>query len=484
MVKTNVLFLLIDGFRADKCFGDKKTSVTPNIDSLIQNGTYFEQTVTSGQGTIPCVASLFTSLYPFECLVQDGNLSKLNSNIETHIKHFRNNGYDTHATFQEVMHYVGMEEIFVNVDPYPISQMLWNGKGQKIIDNLTNNTMKEPWLYYIHLYDMHLIGYPYEERLKVGPQEIHEEKFGSNHYERIISAIDVWLGKILSKIDLEKTLVVLTADHGIEHGAYTPEMWDLHNQSRETRKQMNISNPKTSAYKLGHKIATNAPSFLKPVRKKLAGMYTDRADKKSRERVLSGVEEKIKNKTLTPYEERLMKECGMHIAHVYDDRVRIPLIFCGPNIPSGKVIKQQVRGIDIFPTIADLVGVSEKTKSHGISLVPLLNGAKLEEQHVFMETALNTKKSLSSYTIGVRTSEYKYFRDRYIKTKNIHLYDLKNDPLEEKNIYIEKSDVTKNMERKLNKILKEKITFEKSENTITDDEREQAIEKLRKLGYL
>jgi len=40
------------------------------------------------------------------------------------------------------------------------------------------------------------------------------------------------------------------------------------------------------------------------------------------------------------------------------------------------------------------------------------------------------------------------------------------------------------MERKLNKILKEKITFEKSENTITDDEREQAIEKLRKLGYI
>tara|TARA_B000000460_G_C21421286_1_gene350971 strand:- start:500 stop:733 length:234 start_codon:yes stop_codon:yes gene_type:complete len=44
--------------------------------------------------------------------------------------------------------------------------------------------------------------------------------------------------------------------------------------------------------------------------------------------------------------------------------------------------------------------------------------------------------------------------------------------------------LTKNMERKLNKIFKEKITFEKSENTITDDEREQAIEKLRKLGYL
>ena len=322
-------------------------------------------------------------------------------------------------------------------------------------------------------------------KIDVRLQEIHDEKYGSNHYERIISAIDFWLGKILEKIDLEKTLVVFTADHGIEHGAYTPEMFELHNQSREKRKQSDISNPKTSAYKLGHKIATNAPGFLSPLRKKLAGMYTDRADKKSRKEVLSGVEGKIKNKTLSPYEERLMKECGMHVAHVYDDRVRVPLIFSGPNIPSGKVISQQVRSIDIFPTITNLVGLPEKSKSHGVSLVPILKGEKLEEQPVFMETAVNTTKSLSSNTIGVRNSEYKYFRDRDIETKNIHLYDLKNDPLEEKNIFKEKPDITKKMELQLTKILNEqKITFEKSENTITDDEREQAITKLRKLGYI
>ena len=30
----------------------------------------------------------------------------------------------------------------------------------------------------------------------------------------MVSAIDVWIGRILEKIDLNKTLVVLTADHG------------------------------------------------------------------------------------------------------------------------------------------------------------------------------------------------------------------------------------------------------------------------------
>ena len=32
----NIIFLLVDGLRADQCFGKDKTSVTPNIDSLIQ----------------------------------------------------------------------------------------------------------------------------------------------------------------------------------------------------------------------------------------------------------------------------------------------------------------------------------------------------------------------------------------------------------------------------------------------------------------
>ena len=62
---------------------------------------------------------------------------------------------------------------------------------------------------------------------------------------------------------------------------------------------------------------------------------------------------------------------------------------------------------------------------------------------------------------------------------------MNNDPLEEKNIFREKPEITKNMEFLLNKIINEqKITFEKPKNTISDDERDKAIMKLRKLGYI
>ena len=35
-MKPNVLFILLDAVSADKFYGNKKTSVTPNIDSLIK----------------------------------------------------------------------------------------------------------------------------------------------------------------------------------------------------------------------------------------------------------------------------------------------------------------------------------------------------------------------------------------------------------------------------------------------------------------
>ena len=51
-MRPNILFFLVDGLRADQCFGKDKTSFTPNIDSLIQNGMYFTSAFTPVAGTI------------------------------------------------------------------------------------------------------------------------------------------------------------------------------------------------------------------------------------------------------------------------------------------------------------------------------------------------------------------------------------------------------------------------------------------------
>ena len=37
-MKPNILFVLVDGLRADQCYGLHKESYTPFLDSLIKNG--------------------------------------------------------------------------------------------------------------------------------------------------------------------------------------------------------------------------------------------------------------------------------------------------------------------------------------------------------------------------------------------------------------------------------------------------------------
>ena len=85
-----------------------------------------------------------------------------------------------------------------------------NSVGEKITDFLESNTMKEPWFYYIHSHDLH------PHKITV-PKEFDDEKFGKNKYERVISSMDKWVHDIISKIDLSKTLVVITSDHGIHY---------------------------------------------------------------------------------------------------------------------------------------------------------------------------------------------------------------------------------------------------------------------------
>ena len=76
---------------------------------------------------------------------------------------------------------------------------------------------------------------------------------------------------------------------------------------------------------------------------------------------------------------------------------------------------------------------------NGRSLVPLINGEKLEELPAYIEVGINLaqlidKKNIQvqGKIIGLRTSEYKYLRDRNDKNKHVRLFNLKDDPLERK----------------------------------------------------
>ena len=206
-MKPNILFLIIDSFRSDKFYGNDTSSQTPNIDDLVENGIFFPNNISAADGTILSLASMFTSLEPPKTGVKSEHYVKLDSDIINYFNLLKQEGFHAYATVPKIVSTLGILNMFENLDKtYDHFQSLSNGLGKKIIDQLNQKSMEEPWIYYVHINDIHFPIIP--------PKEFDKVEFGGSKYERMVSSIDPWLGKIIKNIDLKNTLVAITADHG------------------------------------------------------------------------------------------------------------------------------------------------------------------------------------------------------------------------------------------------------------------------------
>ena len=164
-------------------------------------------------------------------------------------------------------------------------------------------------------------------------------------------------------------------------------------------------------------------------------------------------QEIISKMDLTPNEKRNLSAGRFTTEHsLFDDQIRIPLIFVGYNVQKGIKITQQVRNIDIFPTIFELIGLKNNLDIDGISLKKIIDGETIKEIPAFIESnPLTIKKS--NDVIGIRTSHYKYFRSKENVNDRINLYDLQDDPFENSNLATKRSDIILEMEKILQSII-------------------------------
>jgi hypothetical protein len=222
-----------------------------------------------------------------------------------------------------------------------------------------------------------------------------------------------------------------------------------------------------------------------PFRKKLASRYKEYVNK-TKEKRQEPERIKLEKLNSSNYRKRLMEYTILPKSNIYDDRIRVPLIFCGNGLPSEKLIDEMVRSVDIFPTIFDICKLSNNLKNRkGESLLPIITNSEFSKNSVFIESSVNVTKSPDSNLVGIRTSEFKYFRDRNIPEKNVHLFDLKNDPLEENNISSKNQQKIVEFENELKKI-NEKLDFtiKETDEEIGIDEAKEIENKLREAGYI
>ena len=81
----------------------------------------------------------------------------------------------------------------------------------------------------------------------------------------------------------------------------------------------------------------------------------------------------------------------------------------------------------------------------------------------------------------MRTSKYKYFRNSKNPKKDVHLYDLEDDPYENNNISKNNLPIIEKMEKLLYDIQNNTLELD---NTLSKEEEEKISKELRKLGYI
>jgi len=135
-----------------------------------------------------------------------------------------------------------------------------------------------------------------------------------------------------------------------------------------------------------------------------------------------------------------LEEMG-HGCLLYDQTILVPLVFWHQNLACTEV-EEQVRLVDVLPTIADLLGVELRHKVDGTSLADVLQReGQVGDRIGYSETFYPREQVKATKGMFDWTRDKKAFRvaNRYkliihLDSDEVEAYDLASDPLETKNL--------------------------------------------------
>ena len=231
--KPNVVLVVMDTTRADhlSCYGYGEAT-SPIIDSLARESVRFEQVASPAPATLPAVTSILTALHPHHHGVRYNSYYRLSEEVPLLSECFARRGYHTaafvsayvlHSSFGLARGFHDYDEEFgaprrnlVGLDASAGAERSAAATTEAALAWLA--AAREPFFLLVHYFDPH---YPYQ------PTAAQANRF-AHPYDAEIAAVDLNLGRLLSHLRqqglLERSLLVITADHGEglgEHGEET-----------------------------------------------------------------------------------------------------------------------------------------------------------------------------------------------------------------------------------------------------------------------
>ena len=242
-------------------------------------------------------------------------------------------------------------------------------------------------------------------------------------YQAAVTATDEWLKPVYDACG-DNTIVVITGDHGEDYPD-TPLQQKLIRLARKSRKTLKLKS------------------------------------------------------WLPALDQRFQSLSVGHGFALHEHLVRVPLIIAGPGI-SRAVVHDQVRHVDLLPTLCDVLGFDIPSGIDGRSLRPLMEGGSLPEEPAYME-AVGVKLE-GNRIAGARTADWKLLR---VGSNKPSLYKLNGNggtPNEKRDVYTRFPEVAHPLEQFIAKVEASTVT---NEDAPLSEEDEATIEQhLRDLGYL
>ena len=158
-----------------------------------------------------------------------------------------------------------------------------------------------------------------------------------------------------------------------------------------------------------------------------------------------------------------------HDASLFEEMIRIPLIVKLPrSLHGGVVVSEMARGVDIFPTVLDVVGLDPIPGLGGSSLLRLMRGYYDDFQVAISQKAL----AQGRFSIAIRSNRWKLFENR--------LYDLVADPGETTSVGREYRIVRKALRQRMQAAAAADALVPAGEIELDEELRQS----LRALGYI
>lgn len=230
---TDVIVITMDTTRADHlgAYGYQKGH-TPAIDGLAKEGFLFRRHLTPAPVTLPAHASLMTGLFPPSHGARDNGLFVVDQEPETLAEVLKEKGYQTAAVIgaYPLAKRFGLDQGFDSYDEN-LGERNWRERGiffaersalrvvDAALETLGRLDPDRPYFLFLHFFDAHQ---------PQNPPPPWDRRLASSPYDGEIAAVDEQIGRLLRYLEgkgtLDRTLIVLTADHGEglgEHGELT-----------------------------------------------------------------------------------------------------------------------------------------------------------------------------------------------------------------------------------------------------------------------